>query len=88
MSRYKPLSSGSIAVLLINASPSPADLTLPLSTVPGITSTTVTARDVWNHQDLGKFTTEFVAKQVPSHDSVFLVLDPTPALPAPSLHAE
>lgn len=75
---YKPLEAAGLktAVLLMNHDTSDADLSFDFADVPGVTCKKCNVRDIWNYQDLGSFSTSFVAKGVASHDSFFLVITP------------
>lgn len=79
---YKPLSNGDVAVLLMNNGDAPADLALEFHAVPGFVipqGSLARVRDVWNRADLGEMDGAFVARAVPSRDSVFLRLTPVAA---------
>lgn len=75
---YKPLASdGSrVAVLLMNHAGVSADLSLDLSTVPGLAckAATCAVRDVWARKDIGTAKGTYTAKGVAKHDAAFLVL--------------
>ena len=80
---YKPLSPLKTAVLMMNsAATSAAELTLEFAKVPGFSEgerrgTPYRVYDVWNHRDLGVFVGHYTAKQVASHDAVFLIITKT-----------
>lgn len=63
----KPLQDGSVAVGMFNRGHTDSPMTLPVSLL-GIDGV-VAARDVWKHQDLGKFTRE-ISTTVPRHGVV------------------
>jgi len=74
---YKPLGPSKVAVLLMNHAASAQTLTLELADVPGLdlgSCNCASARDVWAQEDLDVAKGTFMAKDVASHDSVFLVL--------------
>jgi hypothetical protein len=74
----KPLPSGELAVLLINASPMPlaaGSKNLNFSAL-NLTSTSVTVRDIWLHRGLGVFHGVWPVPTVPPFDSVFVRLAP------------
>jgi len=69
---------GAQAVLVINglsssSNSSPAKIIL---SEIGITSSSATVRDLWNHKDLGTATGTFTTAAIDSHDSVFLLFTP------------
>lgn len=74
----KPMLPGGekTAVLLMNHGDSAADLTLDFADIPGVACTKCHVRDIWNHADLGAFTTSYVAHKVGSHDAAFVVVTP------------
>ena len=67
----KNLAGGDVAVLLVNRKNQVSDVRVDWSDV-GLKPNQVEARDLWTHQDLGKFDTGFIAKAVPAHGSVML----------------
>jgi alpha-galactosidase len=71
----KPMSRGRFAVLALNLSNQPRDITLTWNDI-GIHGR-FTLRDVWAHLDGGPISSQFHAAQVPPHGSVMLVLSPT-----------
>ena len=84
----KPLGSGKLAVLVINISTEPQDVsilyaTLGIPVTRGIASKNrraVTAVDAWTGDAVGKGVVGkdgLILAAIPSHDSVFLVLTPT-----------
>ena len=71
----KPLgnfTSGQYAVLLLNRSGIPANLTVNWRDVGLVIDSSTTVRDLWAHADLGSFSGGFTASNVPSHGSVML----------------
>merc|ERR1711865_490820 len=76
---YKPMEANGdkTAVFLMNHGDTTADLTLDFADVPGVTCTKCAVRDIWAHKDLGTFTGSYVAKDVASHDSPFLIITPS-----------
>lgn len=74
---YKPQPNGTVAVLLLNGANTTVDLTVDISTIPGMTHDGVyNRRDVWNHEDLPAVMGTFTHYNVMSHDTVFLLLAP------------
>jgi len=73
---YKPLGEGKTAVLLLNHG-AQADLTLSFEDVPGLGCSKCFLRCIYEHKDLGSFSSSFVAKAVASHDSRFFVVSTT-----------
>jgi alpha-galactosidase len=69
----KPLSDGSVAVLLLNRSDQTADVRVRFSNV-GLRETGVGVRDLWRRKDMGVFGSGFTARAVPAHGSVMLRL--------------
>jgi alpha-galactosidase len=70
----KPLSSfasGDYAVLLLNRSSRPHDVTVTWHSL-GLLQKGVSVRDLWKHSDLGSFVNQFTAHQVPPHGVVML----------------
>ncbi|XP_073244064.1 alpha-N-acetylgalactosaminidase-like isoform X2 [Porites lutea] len=61
----RPLSDGSVAVLLFNRKSDAAIIEADFKLI-GITSSTATARDLFAHKDLGKFTKFFSSKVNPT----------------------
>lgn len=66
---------GAQAVLVINSSNNSSPATVNFNEI-GITSSSATVRDVWNHKDLGTATGSFKTDAISSHDSVFLLITP------------
>lgn len=82
---HKPIGDGKVAVLLMNHAPQAQRLHLRFREVPGLQGSSARVRDVWTHEDLGDFESEF-ATRLESHDSAFLVLSASAATaPAASL---
>ena len=75
---YKPMAwdGSKMAVLLMNHGDETVDLRLDFADVPGLASLKCKARDLWKRADLGTFSGTYTAKDVASHDSVFLLLTP------------
>mmetsp|Transcript_19432 Transcript_19432/g.29016 ORF Transcript_19432/g.29016 Transcript_19432/m.29016 type:complete len:241 (-) Transcript_19432:67-789(-) len=74
---YKPLTwdGRKIAVLMVNHDPFfKADLKLTFGSIPGVKCQNCAVRSVWEEKDLGIFDSEYVARDVGQHDSVFLVV--------------
>ncbi len=69
----KNLSSGSIAVLLLNRNDQSADVRVNWSDL-GLLEKGVSVRDLWRKQELGTFDTGFTAQAVPAHSSVMLLV--------------
>lgn len=69
----KPLSGGDLAVGLFNRTHSPAQIPLRLSAVGW--HGPATARDLWNHRDIGKISDDYTT-MVPGHGVVLLRLHP------------
>lgn len=69
---YKPLSDGSIAVVLLNRTDAPATIVLTFADL-GMTGS-VTVRDLWAKSDVGTYTTSYTATAIPAHDNVMLKL--------------
>ena len=66
-----------MAVLLLIGANTTVDLTVDISTIPGMTHDGVyNRRDVWNHEDLPAVMGTFTHYNVMSHDTVFLLLTP------------
>jgi len=74
---YKPMEGdgAKTAVLLLNHGDATADLSLSFSDIPGVTCTKCHVRDIWEHKDLGAFSSSF-AQAVASHDAAFFVVTP------------
>jgi len=71
----KKQAKGAQAVLVINGSGKTSPATVNFNEI-GITSSSATVRDVWNHKDLGTATGSFKTDAITSHDSVFLLITP------------
>ncbi len=69
----KSLSSGGVAVLLLNRGEQTSDLRANWSDL-GLLEGGASVRDLWQHQDLGMFDASFTARAVPAHGSVMLVV--------------
>jgi alpha-galactosidase len=69
----KQLGGGRVAVLLMNSDSATQTLEADFAKIPGLSCTTCTVRDIWNHKDLGSFTTKW-SGSVQSHDAAFLVI--------------
>jgi alpha-galactosidase len=69
----KQLSSGAIAVLLLNRSDQSADVHVNWSDL-GLLEKGVNVRDLWQHKDLGVFEAGFSAQAIPAHGSVMLLV--------------
>jgi alpha-galactosidase len=83
----KPLNaSGARAVVLLNGSDAPADLSVTWSQIGLRAGTAATVRDLWQHADLGSFTDSYTAAQVPSHGVAALkLMGSEPARPSGAL---
>jgi alpha-galactosidase len=71
----KPLQDGSRAVLLLNRGPAESEITVPWIAIAYPDHLAASVRDLWAHQDLGKFAGKFSAK-VPAHDVVVVTIKP------------
>jgi len=71
----RKLSNGQIAVAIPNYGASAETISVCFADLFDNKSTTMTVRDLWKKQDLGKFTTMFSVK-VDVHDTVFITLTP------------
>ena len=72
----RPLSNGNVAVVVHNADSTSRTLGFDFASVPDRSwghSTTLKVRDLWEHQDLGKYTGHFSAS-IPAHGVSFVVL--------------
>jgi Alpha galactosidase C-terminal beta sandwich domain/Alpha galactosidase A len=69
----KPLSSGGIAVLLLNRADQSADVRVNWSDL-GLLEKGASVRDLWRRQDLGLFDAGFSAQAIPAHGSVLLLV--------------
>jgi hypothetical protein len=79
---YKPLSDGSIAVVLLNRTSTPATINLTFADV-GLTGS-VLVRDLWAKADVGSFSGSYSATNVPAHDNVMLKLTGALYTPTPT----
>jgi alpha-galactosidase len=71
----KPLADGSMALCLFNRSDAPATITAEWGVLGMPAAQSVAVRDLWNHEDLGRFTGRFEAP-VPAHGTVMVRLQP------------
>jgi hypothetical protein len=73
---YKPIDAARTAVLVINLSSAPADLTVTFSAVPGLPCAPgpCNVRDINAKSSKGSFSGSYTVKGVASHDSVFVML--------------
>jgi len=71
----RPLKNGNRAVILFNRGGGEAEISVSWEELDYPTHLTAAVRDLWAHQDLGKFTGKFAAK-VPSHGVVMLKVMP------------
>jgi len=74
----KKQAKGAQAVVVINgldSSTKPTTATIVFSEI-GITSSSATIRDLYNHTDLGTSSKSFTTAAIGSHDSVFLLITP------------
>jgi alpha-galactosidase len=60
-----------VAVLLLNRSLKPADITVTWKDL-GLTSTSAKVRDLWSHTDLGATANQYTARSIVSHGMVML----------------
>ncbi len=73
---YKPVGGGKVAVLMMNHAATPATLSLPLATVPGVgSSTSFAVRDIWAQKDLGVMSNNYTVT-LNTHDAAFLMITP------------
>jgi len=73
-----PLVNGAYAVLLLNRDNTNShDITVTWDSLGISSSKSFTVRDLWLHQDLGKYTTSYTATGVAPHASVTLKLTPS-----------
>ena len=70
----KKAADGSVNALLLNRGEVAQDITLNFSDVWQIGNAAMTVRDLWQEKDLGSFTHQFTAKNVPSHGNFALRL--------------
>merc|ERR1719327_2208567 len=70
---YKPLGGGKTAVLLMNHGDSSAELSLSFGDIPGVSCSKCSLRDIWNHKELGSFSSTY-STTVASHDAAFLIV--------------
>jgi len=71
---FTPLSDGTTALILFNQSPNTATITATFDEIE-LPGTTYSARDLWAHSELGKFTGSF-SSSVRSHAVVMVKLTP------------
>ena len=71
-----PLMSGQVAVILLNKSDKPADITASFQDCGLRPNDKVEVRDLWTHKDIGSFTTTYTGKSIPSHGVQFLICTP------------
>jgi len=73
----KPQPKNAMAIFVINgANEAPAQVvTLTFKTF-NMTSSSYAARDIWNHKDLGTFSTQFVTDAINGYDSRFYLFTP------------
>ncbi len=71
----KQMADGSRAVVLFNRSAAPADIAVNWETIGYPANVSANVRDLWQHKDLGKFTTQFHST-VDSHGVVLLRVTP------------
>ena len=71
-----PLMSGQFAVILLNRSTEPVDITANFKDCGLRENDVAMVRDIWAHEDIGTFTSTYTAKQVPAHAVKFLVFTP------------
>jgi alpha-galactosidase len=69
----KPLANGDVAVALLNAGSSKARMTLDFKADAGINWSAVNVRDLWQHEDQGRYKKTYSVK-VKSHETVVLRL--------------
>jgi len=75
---YKPQPNDQVAVLLMNNGETPRDLLLEFHLIPLIKkSGQYRLRNLWDRKDIpGTFAGSYLAKQVISHDAIFLLVTP------------
>lgn len=73
--------NGQRAVLLINRGATPANITANWKDI-GLGNNSATVRDLWNHVNLGSYSTSYTAMNVPSHGSVMLKVSGTESIPS------
>ena len=78
----KPLSSSKHALLLINLSPEPRDITANLAALKLDAAAAISLQDVWSHARVAHSGSSYTAKQVPGHGSSFVIAE------AASVHPE
>ena len=71
-----PLMSGQFAVILLNRSTEPADITAKFADCGLREGEVAAVRDIWAHKDIGTFTNEYTGEKVPGHGVKFLILTP------------
>ena len=69
----RTLDNGSVAVVLLNNSSTPADITVNWNEL-GLSSGQARVRDVWTHADLGVKVDSFTAGAIPSHGCAMVVI--------------
>ena len=69
----KELSGNRVAVALLNRSSESADITINWDEI-GVKGK-VKVRDVWLHENLGKFKDSFTGKDIPSHEALVLLFE-------------
>jgi alpha-galactosidase len=73
----KPLgdfTSGQYAVLLLNRSGSPMAISVNWGDVGLVPGSTAVVRDLWAHQDLGSFSSNYTTPVLASHDSMMITV--------------
>jgi alpha-galactosidase len=71
----KPLADGSRAVVLFNRGKTPGAISVSWTEIGYPSYLKVAVRDIWQHQNLGKFTGSF-STEVPPHDAVMIRVTP------------
>ena len=74
---YKPVDASRTAVLVINDSLEPRDLSVVFADVPNLpcaTSGNCAVRDIYSRSDIGTISGAYVVNGVPRRDSVFVML--------------
>ena len=71
----KQLKDGSRAVVLLNRGATEAEISVPWEAIGYTATVSASARDLWAHKELGKFTGKFGAK-VGSHNVVVVTIKP------------
>jgi alpha-N-acetylgalactosaminidase len=70
----RELEKGEYAVALQNRGDSTRDITVKFNSFT--TSSRLKLRDLWQHKDIGEYTSEYTASSVPAHDVVFFRATP------------